>query len=100
MIEGSKKEITEFLANTIARGIYRVLFGLLIAWMVVSVSMGFYEYLYGFDNNVGAEGYPELSLYIDRYTGCHYLSSEHGNLSPRLDDKFQHICDEGKVWSK
>ena len=33
-----------------------------------------------------------MSLYIDNLTGCHYLSTLFGGLTPRMDRNGNHIC--------
>lgn len=37
-------------------------------------------------------GRSGLSIYVDHYTGCQYLSSSWGGLTPRLDTDGRHIC--------
>lgn len=36
----------------------------------------------------------QLGLHIDNRTGCHYLSTHKGGLTPRLDANGRHICDK------
>lgn len=41
-------------------------------------------------------GRSNLDLLIDYQTGCHYLSTHKGGLTPRLDADGKHICTKGK----
>lgn len=34
-----------------------------------------------------------MALRIDAMTGCHYLEGSKGGMTPRLDQKGQHICE-------
>lgn len=46
------------------------------------------------DTPTGARS--RLDLHIDNRTGCHYLSTHKGGLTPRLDADGNHICTKGK----
>jgi len=39
-----------------------------------------------------ADGRSGLALFVDNRTGCHYLSSPAGGLTPRLDSEGNQIC--------
>lgn len=45
----------------------------------------------GFDSTDGASR-SGMKIYTDAMTGCEYLSSQTGGLTPRLDKNSKHIC--------
>lgn len=47
----------------------------------------------GFDSTDG-ESRSGMKIYIDNMTGCEYLGSQTGGLTPRLDKNSNHICNE------
>lgn len=38
------------------------------------------------------DGYSGISVLIDNKTGCQYLASARGGMTPRLDKKGKHMC--------
>lgn len=38
------------------------------------------------------DGYSGLAVLIDNKTGCQYLASREGGVTPRLDKKGKHMC--------
>jgi len=66
----------------------RFAFGLLMGWLLMAYLLGDLEY----DTTDNGSNRSGLALYIDNKTGCHYLGTAHGGLTPRLDSKGEHLC--------
>ena len=49
----------------------------------------------GGDDTDGAGVRSGLGLRLDHGTGCQYLESRYGGLTPRLDNTGRHICKRG-----
>ena len=66
--------------------VLKVLLGGVIIYTVVSfIPVG----LDSTDNGTDRSG---MALHIDNATGCHYLASQHGGMTPRLTPDGEHIC--------
>jgi len=48
----------------------------------------------GYDSTDSEEGRSGLRLFTDDLTGCQYLGTAMGGITPRLNEESQHICDE------
>lgn len=60
------------------------LLGSLIVWVVNAAEVGF-------DSTDGEER-SGMALHVDAKTGCHYLASKHGGITPRLSKEGIHFC--------
>ena len=76
------------------------LFGLgcIAAYVSVLVTLVLLNaFLFGRDDTDPPTGArSRLDLHIDNRTGCHYLSTHKGGLTPRLGADGKHICTKGK----
>jgi len=83
------KELEKVLKNVIswlATG-FIISFGIIIIIMILNDD---------FKRNTTDFPFPDkrsnMELHIDALTGCHYLSSKNGGLTPRLSSNGNHIC--------
>lgn len=79
------------------RALYRFAFKLLIAWIIGYYVFSFVagQFEMGFDDTddkLSGER-SGMALHIDNRTGCHYLASSAGSLTPRLDKSGRQICE-------
>lgn len=67
--------------------------GKIVLCVVVFVFFAVYGHnLYEKDSTDPPSGRSGLGLQIDHMTGCHYLITLFGGITPRLDADGQHVC--------
>lgn len=74
--------------------IKRDLFLAVIAFFAATAALNFFEI--GWDSTDG-KARSGLGLHTDNLTGCQYLSSPYGGLTPRVDKDSTHICNSQEL---
>jgi len=78
--------------NVVKRLISRFIIRVIIFTTILLIIESFSNYLMIGKDSTDGENRSNLILHIDNLSGCHYLSSKNGGLTPRLNNKKQHIC--------
>lgn len=73
-----------------------------VVGMVTLLYLGFAEadralfgvWGYGADSSDAKDKRSGMAIHLDSKTGCHYLASPWGGLTPRLDGAGKHICND------
>lgn len=69
--------------------IKRDLFWLVMLALVMQI---IYASLFIGRDSTDGERRSGMSLHVDAMTGCHYLASQYGGMTPRLDERGRHVC--------
>lgn len=86
-----KKQIKE-VTTTILDGIFLML----IKWFIIgSIIIGIFNYFNVSYDSTDGETRSGMGMHTDALTGCQYLSTPRGGITPRLNQDGQHICDGG-----
>ena len=83
------KSIGQAIVNVITLLVMCYLAGLIVAWLY---SITFQDYDATDDAQNGIRS--KMALYTDYGTGCQYLATRSGHLTPRLDKDGKHMCGE------
>lgn len=82
----NNEELYEKIKDDFRSYILKVVLGGIVIFTVVSfIPVG----LDSTDNGTDRSG---MALHIDNKTGCHYLASQHGGMTQRVDRNGNHIC--------
>jgi len=64
-----------------------------ICWSILGIAnMAISKTSIGSDDTDPPNGRSDLIVFTDHRTGCQYLSSKRGGLTPRFDSNGKHIC--------
>lgn len=84
----------ESIADDVEEGIISALFKLSIAYLAVSAAIALCAYFFfnEKDSTDPIDGRSGLEIKVDALTGCQYLTTPNGGLTPRLDVNGKQIC--------
>ena len=91
----TEKECHKLIRSAVTSGVTAALLALALAIIVIGSLAEFTPF--GRDDSDPTKGWGArsgLKIYTDHRTGCQYLSTASGGLTPRLDKHGQHICGE------
>ena len=85
----------EKLTRAISQGIVNAVMALAIFYgigLIIALAVSFFMSDYDATDDQMNGVRSNMALYTDYGTGCQYLSSKQGGLTPRLDEDGKHIC--------
>lgn len=83
------------LSGVITKGLedfYSYLVTWIIIFLLVFSAFLYFQGRYDHDSTDNGDKRSGLILSIDAFTGCHYLSTGRGGITPRLNKAGRHIC--------
>lgn len=91
--ESGKSELIDIIAEGISDGFWRIARLIAIGVFALFVIQGIFDLLgVGKDSTDPANGRSGLELRTDAMTGCQYLESSDGALTPRLGRNGKQVC--------
>lgn len=90
--------ITKITQTAIEGAVWNVISKAAIIYLVLSVALSMGNYLLGKYTDIGRDdtdppaGRSDMKIMTDHLTGCQYLMSSRGGLTPRLDENGKQMC--------
>jgi len=92
-------EISDVIAQGVEDGVVNAMFKLSIAYLAAMIVIGvvvFFFFQPEKDSTDPIDGHSGLSIKVDAMTGCQYLTTTDGGLTPRMDKSGAQLCGDKK----
>lgn len=97
----SELELIKVLKTSIEYAAFSIAVKLFILWFVAAMAVAVVNQLVGRYTDIGRDdtdppaGRSDMKIMTDHATGCQYLMSSRGGLTPRLDENGKQMCTKG-----
>lgn len=94
----NQKQLEKSIAIGVAYGITRYVARLCVGLSIVLIALLAFEHFYPLekDSTDPIDGRSGLNIKVDALTGCQYLTTTDGGLTPRLDKSCAQLCGDNK----